>query len=58
MLRALVCVTCLTVFGASIHRIGFLQGRNDTIRQLFSGEKDFKQYLTYRKQQMEDRHEG
>lgn len=28
---------------------GFNSGRSDTIRQLFSGEHDFKRYLDYRK---------
>lgn len=28
---------------------GTMDGRKDTIHQLFSGEADFKQYLTYRK---------
>ena len=31
------------------YRAGFLSGRHDTIHQLFSGEHDFKQYITYRK---------
>lgn len=40
------------IIGCSMH-IGYTQGtmdgRKDTIQQLFSGEADFKQYLTYRK---------
>ena len=58
MAKAMIHVACLLCLGIASYRLGFINGRHDTIHQLFSGEKDFKQYLTYRKQQMEDRHEG
>ena len=54
----LVHITCLFVLGFASYRLGFMHGRRNTIHQLFAGEKDFKQYLTYRRQQMEGRHEG
>lgn len=58
MAKAALLVICLLCFGISSYKLGFIHGRHDTIHQLFSGEKDFKQYLVYRRQQMEDRYEG
>lgn len=64
--RALLLTASLLTLGIASYRLGFMHGRRDTIHQLFAGEKDFKQYLTYRKQQakqqvkqqMEGRDEG
>ena len=40
------------------YSIGFRAGRHDAIHQLFGGEKDFRRYIEYRKQQMEETDEG
>lgn len=58
MAKALVHIACLIGLGFASYRLGFHHGRHNAIHQLFAGEKDFKQYLTYRRQQMEGKHEG
>lgn len=49
---------CLGAGCAACYKVGFMHGRLDTIHRLFSGEKDFKQFLEYRRQQTEDRHDA
>lgn len=51
MIRAILSavVTVITFW------IGYRTGRNNVIHQLFSGERDFKQYLGYRRQEAEKR---
>ena len=57
MARAFLIAVLLSALVYAIYDLGFINGRKDTIRQLFMGERDFQNYLAYRKRQMEDGHE-
>lgn len=56
--RALLLTASLLTLSIASYRLGFMHGRRDTIHQLFAGEKDFKQFLAYRKQQVKQQMEG
>ena len=58
MARAIVVLLCMIAATYAAYWLGWKDGSNHIVRQLFYGEKDFKQYLAYRRQQMEDSHEG
>ena len=49
VIRPLAVVAAIGCLSFAWYSVGFQNGRRDTIHQLFSGEKDFKQYLSYRK---------
>lgn len=57
MARAFLIAVLLSALVYAIYDLGFTNGRKDTIRQLFRGERDFQNYLAYRKRQMGDGHE-
>lgn len=57
MARAFLIAVLLSALVYAIYDLGFTNGRKDTIRQLFMGERDFQNYLAYRKRQMGDGHE-
>lgn len=54
MARAFLIAVLMAAMCYAIYDLGFTNGRKDTIRQLFMGEKDYQNYLAYRKRQMGD----
>ena len=58
MARAFLIAILLAAMAYAFYDLGFINGRKDAIRQLFMGERDFQNYLAYRKRQMGDGHEG
>ena len=57
MARAFLIAVLFSALAYALYDLGFTNGRKDTIRQLFRGERDFQNYLAYRKRQMGDGHE-